>query len=160
MMADYSLTSTGMIVRTADGAFIPPDSSNADHQAYVRWLGEGNTADPAEPPVPAIVAAALALLAGPVQVVSASVPAIDGAYPIDTATQMQITGIAAAIDAGFGLPSQAETFNWPDAANTARAWPAAQFSAFAKALMIFLYQAAQVAQGHSQTLPSATLALP
>ena len=34
----------------------------------------------------------------------ASLPAIAGSYPIDATTQMQITGIAAAISAGLGLP--------------------------------------------------------
>jgi len=31
------------IKRIADNAFIPTDSDNADYQAYLKWLAEGNT---------------------------------------------------------------------------------------------------------------------
>ncbi len=115
---------------------------------------------PAVSGIPAIVQQAMALIAGPVTVASTAVPAINGDYPIDQVTQGQITGIASAINAGLGLPSGTDTFNWPDTSGTPRAWPATQFTAFAKAVMQFLYAAAQVAQGHSTTLPSKVLTLP
>jgi hypothetical protein len=72
---------------------------------------------------------------------------------------MQITGIAAAISAGLGLPGGGAAFNCPDAAGAMHPWPAAQFAAYAKAVMNFVYAAAQVAQGHGTALPSATLVL-
>jgi hypothetical protein len=111
------------------------------------------------PPPPTLQQQAMALLAGPVNVACASVPALNGSYPLDAVSQAQITGIASAISAGLGLPSGAATFNWPDAFGAPHAWPAPQFTAFAKGVMQFLYAAAQVAQGHSTTLPSATLTL-
>jgi hypothetical protein len=36
------------ILRTTDGANIPPDPNNKDYQAYLKWLAEGNTPEPAE----------------------------------------------------------------------------------------------------------------
>jgi hypothetical protein len=36
------------IKRTADNAFIPFDPANTDYQAYLKWLEEGNTPEPAE----------------------------------------------------------------------------------------------------------------
>ena len=43
----YQLTTSNMIVRLADNAFIPPDPANTDYQAYLAWLAEGNTPLPA-----------------------------------------------------------------------------------------------------------------
>ena len=36
------------ILRKEDNAFIPKDSDNIDYQAYLAWVAEGNTADPAD----------------------------------------------------------------------------------------------------------------
>jgi hypothetical protein len=41
---------TGMIQRDEDGAFIPADPDNIDHQEYLAWLDEGNEPTPYTPP--------------------------------------------------------------------------------------------------------------
>jgi hypothetical protein len=38
------------IKRVSDNTFIPFDPSNCDYQAYLIWLSEGNTPEPADDP--------------------------------------------------------------------------------------------------------------
>lgn len=51
----YQLTAGDLILRTTDGAFIPPDPANTDYATYLAWLDEGNTPEPAPEPEPAPV---------------------------------------------------------------------------------------------------------
>jgi hypothetical protein len=73
-MADYQLTDTDTVLRTADQAYIPNDPANADRIEYEAWLADGGVPDPYKPPPPPID------------------PALDG---VDTGkTTNQILGVA------------------------------------------------------------------
>jgi hypothetical protein len=47
----YQLTTSTIILRLADNAFIPPDPANTDFAAYLEWAAAGNTPEPAPEPV-------------------------------------------------------------------------------------------------------------
>ena len=46
----YQLTSTHMVIRLADGAFIPDDPLNIDRQAYEQWVAQGGVPQEMDPP--------------------------------------------------------------------------------------------------------------
>ena len=49
----YQLTTGSSVLRLSDGAFIPPDPGNRDYAAYLAYLADGNTPEPAPaPPAP------------------------------------------------------------------------------------------------------------
>jgi hypothetical protein len=165
-MAAYQLLanpfggSPNSVLREADGAIIPFDHANVDYIAYQAWLAAGNTPDPVPtPPAPTLQQQAEVAMFGTVTVSSTAVPAVNGTYSLSPQAQQQIMGIGASINAGFGLPSGADTFNYPDASGTQHAWPSAQFMAFCKAVYAYIYQCSQVAQGNGTSLPSSTLTI-
>jgi len=43
----YKLTKGTAIIRTTDNSCIPADNGNSDYQAYLKWVADGNTPDPA-----------------------------------------------------------------------------------------------------------------
>jgi hypothetical protein len=51
-MADYQLTATTAVIRTADQAYIPADPANRDYAEYQQWVADGGVPDPYVPPKP------------------------------------------------------------------------------------------------------------
>ena len=49
-MAEYQLTDTDVVIRTADQAHIPNDPANRDRVEYEQWLADGGVPDPYVPP--------------------------------------------------------------------------------------------------------------
>ena len=50
-MITYSLHNTpdgGTSIKRSDGWWIPTDPDNTDYQAYLKWVADGNTPEPAE----------------------------------------------------------------------------------------------------------------
>lgn len=50
----YKLTSSGGVVRIADGAHIPSDTSNNDYATYLQWVNQGNAPAPYITPIPTV----------------------------------------------------------------------------------------------------------
>lgn len=46
----YKLMGGNLVQRVADGLIIPFAVGNRDYQEYLKWLAEGNTPTPADPP--------------------------------------------------------------------------------------------------------------
>ena len=47
-MYTYQLTKNKNTIKRSDNAWISTDKANTDYQAYLAWLDEGNTPEPAE----------------------------------------------------------------------------------------------------------------
>jgi len=48
LLPETQLFPAQCIKRLSDNAFIPMSESNTDYQAYLKWVAEGNTPQPAD----------------------------------------------------------------------------------------------------------------
>jgi hypothetical protein len=48
LMPNFRVQEAQTVLRTTDGACIPFDPANTDYIAYLKWLEEGNTPEPAD----------------------------------------------------------------------------------------------------------------
>ena len=95
-MFTYTLTVNGSGNLRSDGAVIPPDDSNRDYQAYLKWLSAGGNPDPApELPLEQQKAQARANVAAEADaLVAAVVPSASAAY----AFQLELAEATAWLD--------------------------------------------------------------
>ena len=45
---NYDTNKQETVIRLSDNAHIPMHEDNTDYQAYLKWVAEGNTPEPAE----------------------------------------------------------------------------------------------------------------
>jgi hypothetical protein len=47
-LINNSFGTLGIILKTDNNLWIPIDPANTDYQAYLKWVSEGNTPEPAD----------------------------------------------------------------------------------------------------------------
>ena len=132
----YKLTNSKLLVRAADGACIPNDERNTDYQAYLAWLAEGNTPEPAAPPTKTLSDLKREIDAQRDKQLNDGFTYDGTLWHCDQAFQAQIQGFILAYSAGV-LPTQA-TVTIRSKANTNHALTQAQVVALAAALMVYV----------------------
>lgn len=166
-------SNTAQVWSSAAAAYVPTTDTT-----YATWLAAGNRPtvidteaslhDVLMTAYPAGVGAlgtvpqrAAVLLAGTtITLTSAATPALNGTYTVTPASTANMTALQAAVSAGVPLPGGGTTLPYTDAAGTDHAFTALQFTAFAAAVMGYVFGLTRCAIGKSASLPSAALTIP
>jgi hypothetical protein len=102
---------------------------------------------PAAPILTPAQQAAAAMAAG-LTVASASDAAMNATYPTDVATQQKVSSIEVRLAAGLGFPGGGTTMPWKDSSGAWHALTAAQFTALAGAISVFVAACDLLADGY------------
>jgi hypothetical protein len=158
MAKAYQLTSETTIVREIDLAFIPADPRNVDYMAYLSWVAQGNTADPA--PLPTADQELDTKLANGLALTSTGTPALNGTYALDETSAGQIYQIGLYASQIGTFPSGGTTQAYPDITGTPHTFTIAEFVAFLQAVAALISamnnQAAIMAHGGTPVWPAQT----
>jgi hypothetical protein len=139
-MGLYRLTNAALaaneqiVVMRSDGASIPKDPSNADWQAYLAWLAQGNTPDPYAAPALSPQDQFAAGIAAGVTLVWSVSTTLNGLWDCDQQTQDQITAEMVSINTNGTFTNGAASRAWYDFGWTAHTFTVAQFKIFATAI--------------------------
>lgn len=102
----------------------------------------------------AIASSVSSAFATGLEIISSSMPSVNGTYAIDQLSQMDIIAIETSLNAGKGFPGGGATFNYPDTSGTMHAFSETNFTDFAAAVRDYVYALKSVIAGASTTLPS------
>lgn len=149
--------STSQVYSSAAVAYIPV--TDATYQA---WLTAGNfptkIATAEELYEVLIVQWVPNVLNVGINLISTGTPVLNDTYPLDLASQQQITGVATSIAAGRGLPGGGSTFLYQG-----HPFNGANFLNFADAAESYVYNVyqslGQIVQAGSGSLPSPTVTI-
>lgn len=103
--------------------------------------------------------ASVLLESGTVILTSTGTPALNGTYSIAPVARGNITAIQLSIISGTGLPGGSGTFPYLDISNTDHFFSAAQFTAFATAVINYVFSLIRCANGKLGSLPSSALTI-
>lgn len=138
------------------GVSPPPEPGWTASQNGPNWT----FAPPPPPAPPTLAQQAASLLAAGLTIASTGTPAIDGVYACDPATRATIAEVVAGINAGDGFPGDGPTFDFVLANGDVVTFPATSvFLTAARAVRNFIYACAQVINGRSDVLPSASVTI-
>ena len=152
-MADYQLTETDVVIRTADGANIPNDPANIDRVEYEAWLADGGVPDPYVPPVPTRREEADALLAGGLTIDFPNDAPGLGTYPTVPPFTDNYNAIATSLANGYGFPNNQSLVGIFDTTHGMHNFNTKTFPKFAKAVRDFIHNCNLYAQGETISLP-------
>ena len=154
----YTLTlNPNLVTRDVDQANIPNAAGNSDWQAYQKWLGAGNTPNPA--PAPTLGAQAATYLAGGLTIASEENPLLNGTYDVLPPHNHTINAIITSIANDSGLPLGLGQVAIFDKSGQQHLFGTQEISDFAVAVRDFVQGVNLYVGGQADALPPNNVAL-